>query len=153
MIEKYYQRELSHLRDLAADFAKAHPALAPLLSGQSADPDVERILEGTAFLSGLIYEKLDDDFPEIVHGLIQLIFPHYLRPIPSATLIRFKPKRSLMETVTVPAGAAIDSVETEGTRCTFTTSYPVELHPLAVSGAAYEQLGSDRGRLDRKSVV
>ncbi len=147
MIEKYYQRELSHLRDLAADFAKAHPALAPLLSGQSADPDVERILEGTAFLSGLIYEKLDDDFPEIVHGLIQLIFPHYLRPIPSATLIRFKPKRSLMETVTVPAGTAIGSVETEGTRCTFTTSYPVELHPLAVSGASYEQQGSDRGRL------
>ncbi len=147
MIEKYYQRELSHLRDLAADFAKAHPAVAPLLSGQSADPDVERILEGTAFLSGLIYEKLDDDFPEIVHGLIQLIFPHYLRPIPSSTLIRFTPKRSLMESITVKAGTAIDSVESEGTRCTFTTSYDVELHPLSLVGGGFEALGGDRGRL------
>ncbi len=147
MIEKYYQRELSHLRDLAADFAKAHPAVAPLLSGPSADPDVERILEGTAFLSGLVYEKLDDDFPEIVHGLIQLIFPHYLRPIPSSTLIRFTPKRGLMETVTVKAGTAIDSVESEGTRCTFTTSYSVELHPLNLAATAFEALGGENGRL------
>lgn len=147
MIEKYYQRELSHLRDLAADFAKAHPAVAPLLSGPSADPDVERILEGTAFLSGLVYEKLDDDFPEIVHGLIQLIFPHYLRPIPSSTLIRFTPKRGLMETVHVKAGTAIDSVESEGTRCTFTTSYGVELHPLSLTGATFEALGGENGRL------
>lgn len=147
MIEKYYQRELAHLRDLAADFAKAHPAVAPLLSGQSADPDVERILEGTALLSGLIYEKLDDDFPEIVHGLIQLIFPHYLRPIPASTLIRFTPKRSLMESITVKAGTAIDSVESEGTRCTFTTSYDVELHPLAVTGGGFEALGGDRGTM------
>jgi len=146
VIDKYYQRELSHLRDLAADFAKAHPAVAPLLSGQSADPDVERILEGTAFLSGLIYEKLDDDFPEIVHGLIQLIFPHYLRPIPSSTLIRFTPKRSLMESLTVKAGTAIDSVESEGTRCTFTTSYDVELHPLAVTGGSFESQGGSQGR-------
>ncbi len=147
MIEKYYQRELSHLRDLAADFAKAHPAVAPLLSGPSSDPDVERILEGTAFLSGLVYEKLDDDFPEIVHGLIQLIFPHYLRPIPSSTLIRFTPKRSLMETVTVKAGTAIGSVESEGTRCTFTTSYDVDLHPLSLTGGTYESLGRESGKL------
>lgn len=147
MIEKYYQRELSHLRDLAAEFAKAHPAVAPLLSGQSADPDAERILEGTAFLSGLIYEKLDDDFPEIIHGLIQLIFPHYLRPIPSATLIAFTPKRSLMESMTIPAGTAIDSVETEGTRCTFTTSTDVELHPLSLSNAVFESTGEGRGTL------
>lgn len=146
MIDKYYQRELSHLRDLAAEFAKAHPAVAPLLSGPSADPDVERILEGTAFLSGLVYEKLDDDFPEIVHGLIQLLFPHYLRPIPSSTLIRFTPKKSLMETVRVKAGCAIDSVESEGTRCTFTTGYDVDLHPLAVTGGTFEALGADGGR-------
>ncbi len=146
MIDKYYQRELSHLRDLAAEFAKAHPAVAPLLSGPSADPDVERILEGTAFLSGLVYEKLDDDFPEIVHGLIQLLFPHYLRPIPSSTLIRFTPKKNLMETVRVKAGCAIDSVESEGTRCTFTTGYDVDLHPLAVTGGTFETLGADGGR-------
>ncbi len=147
MIEKYYQRELATLRYLASEFAKAHPALAPMLTGQSADPDAERLLEGTAFLSGLIYEKLDDDFPEIVHGLIQLIFPHYLRPIPSATLIRFTPKRSLRETIIIRKGTAIDSVETEGTRCTFTTSYDVELAPLSVASAGFTASGAGSGAL------
>ncbi len=147
MIEKYYQRELSNLRDLAAEFAKAHPALAPMLTGQSADPDAERLLEGTAFLSGLIYEKLDDDFPEIVHGLIQLIFPHYLRPIPSATLIRFTPKRSLREIIVIKKGTAIDSVESEGTRCTFTTSYDVQLFPMSVTSVSFSAPGGGHGRL------
>ncbi len=147
MVDKYYQRELANLRDLASEFARAHPALAPMLTGQSPDPDVERLLEGTAFLSGLIYEKLDDDFPEVIHGLIQLIFPHYLRPIPSATLIRFKPKRSLRETVLIPKGTAIDSVETEGTRCTFTPRYDVELSPLSLTSVDFKAPGGGRGRL------
>lgn len=147
MIEKYYQRELSNLRYLAEEFAKAHPALAPMLSGQSADPDAERLLEGTAFLSGLIHEKLDDDFPEIVHGLTQLIFPHYLRPIPSSTLIRFTPKRSLREVMLIKKGTAIDSVESEGTNCTFTTSYDVELFPLAVASAEFKATGGGFGLL------
>ncbi len=147
MIGKYYQRELSNLRQLALEFAEAHPALAPLLTGQSTDPDVERLLEGTAFLSGLIYEKLDNDFPEIVHGLIQLIFPHYLRPIPSATLIRFTPKRSLRETIVIKKGVAIDAVASEGTRCTFTTGFDVALSPLSVSGVTFNTQGGGQGLL------
>ncbi len=147
MIGKYYQRELANLRNLAKEFAEAHPALAPMLSGQSTDPDVERLLEGTAFLSGLIYEKLDNDFPEIIHGLIQLIFPHYLRPIPSATLIRFTPKRSLRETIVIEKGTAIDAVETEGTRCTFTTRYDVPLSPLSVAAVDFSTQGGGQGSL------
>lgn len=147
MIGKYYQRELAHLRDLAKEFAEAHPALAPMLDGQSTDPDVERLLEGTAFLSGLVYEKLDTDFPEIIHGLIQLIFPHYLRPIPSATLIRFTPKRSLRETISIPKGTAIDAVETEGTRCTFTTCADVDLSPLSVTAVQFDVRGGGEGKL------
>ncbi len=147
MIGKYYERELANLRDLALEFAEAHPALAPLLAGQSTDPDVERLLEGTAFLSGLIYEKLDNDFPEIVHGLIQLIFPHYLRPIPSATLIRFTPKRSLRETLVIPKGCAIDAVESEGTRCTFTTRSDVALSPLSIAAVQFTASGGGNGVL------
>jgi type VI secretion system protein ImpG len=147
LIGKYYQRELSNLRNLAQEFARAHPALAPMLAGQSNDPDVERLLEGTAFLSGLIHEKMDGDFPEIVHGLIQLIFPHYLRPIPSATLIRFSPKRSLRETVVIKKGTAIDAMPSEGTRCTFTTCYDVALSPLAVVSAGLSTQSGGRGLL------
>lgn len=147
MIGKYYERELSNLRHLAQEFARAHPALAPMLSGQSTDPDVERLLEGTAFLSGLIYEKLDNDFPEIIHGLIQLIFPHYLRPIPSATVMRFTPKRSLRETVVVPKGTAIDAAAADEARCTFTTCYDVSLSPMAVQAVDFKSTGGGQGQL------
>ncbi|MEW6261642.1 MAG: type VI secretion system baseplate subunit TssF [Thermodesulfobacteriota bacterium] len=132
MISRFYQQELNHLRELAVEFSKAHPALAPMLSGPSQDPDVERLLEGTAFLTGLVRQKLEDDFPEVIHGLMRLIFPHYLRPIPSTTIVTFSPKKSLKEALVVPAGTALDSVPVEGVKCGFRTCYDVEVFPLSV---------------------
>ncbi|MDY6903498.1 MAG: type VI secretion system baseplate subunit TssF [Thermodesulfobacteriota bacterium] len=138
MLNRYYQEELNRLRELAAEFSKSHPALAPMLGGTSQDPDVERLLEGVAFMSGLLRTKLDDEFPEIIQGLIQLTFPHYLRPIPSATMMVFSPKPGLMEKFTVPAGTAVDSIPVEGTTCRFLTCNDVTIHPLAITNAVYE---------------
>ncbi|RJR45799.1 MAG: type VI secretion system baseplate subunit TssF [Desulfobacteraceae bacterium] len=139
MTTRHYQQELQNLKELAVEFSKAHPALAPMLSGQTPDPDVERLLEGVAFLTGLLREKLDDEFPEILHGLMELVFPHYLRPIPSATMIAFAPKQSLKETLTVPAGTQIGSVPVDGTSCIFKTCFNMEVHPLKVTGAEFVQ--------------
>lgn len=137
MINQFYQQELSNLRELAVEFSKAHPALAPMLSGPSQDPDVERLLEGAAFLTGLLRQKLNDEFPEVVHGLMRLIFPHYLRPIPATTIMAFTPKPSLRETITVPAGTALDSVPIDQTKCRFRTCYDVKVDPLSISEAQW----------------
>ncbi len=147
MINKYYQRELSRLHELAAEFARANPGLAPMLSGPRADPDVERLLEGSAFLSGLIHERLDDDFPEMVHGLMQLIFPHYLHPIPSTTIIQFKPRSNLMEKYQVKAGTQIASKPVNGVSCLFTTSTTVDLYPLEITRVELEQQAGSKPRL------
>lgn len=133
---KHYQRELQYLKELAVEFSKAHPALAPMLSGQTPDPDVERLLEGSAFLTGLLRQKLEDEFPEIIHGLMDLTFPHYLRPLPSATMMAFTPKPSLRETLTVPSGIQIGSLPIDGTACLFRTCYDLEVHPLRVTEAS-----------------
>jgi len=140
MFNRYFQQEISNLRDLAAEFAKAHPALAPMLEGQSADPDVERLLEGVAFLTGLLREKIDDEFPEIIQGLMQLIFPHYLRPIPATTIIAFNPKPNLKQPYTVPAGVKLASNPIDGTQCIFQTCYEVEAHPLKLKAAFFDQM-------------
>ena len=121
MFNRYYQQELFNLKELAQEFSRAHPALAPMLSGKTSDPDVERLMEGVAFLAGMLRQKLDDEFPEIVHGLIQLIFPHYLRPIPSTTVVSFTPRANLKESLTIPSGIEIASIPVEGTSCTFRT--------------------------------
>jgi type VI secretion system protein ImpG len=144
---KYYQEELQNLRELGAEFARVHPALAPLLSGPSADPDVERLLEGVAFLTGLIRRKLDDDFPEIIHSLTDLIFPHYLRPIPATTVVAFRPKPNLQETLRIPAGTALASVPVDGTECRFRTCTDLEVHPLRLTAAELIQQPGQRDRI------
>lgn len=137
MFNRYFQEELANLRELGAEFSKAHPAVAPMLSGPAADPDVERLLEGVAFLTGLLRQKLDDEFPEIIHELMQLIWPHYLRPTPSTTIVAFNPRPTLKQSMTVRAGIHLASVPVEGTTCLFKTCYDLELHPLNLVEASF----------------
>jgi type VI secretion system protein ImpG len=133
MFNRYFLQELSYLKNLAVEFSRVHPALAPRLGDQSPDPDVERLLEGVAFSTGLLRQKLEDEFPEIVHGLMDLIFPHYLRPAPSTSIITFIPKPGLKEPITVPKGTRVASIPVEGTPCIFKTCFDVEAHPLRLT--------------------
>lgn len=139
MFNKYYLQELQNLRELAAEFSRTHPAIAPLLSGPSSDPDVERLLEGVSFLTGLLHQKLNDDYPEIVQGLMNIIFPHYLRPIPATSIVVFTPKPNLPETVQVKKGTSLASVPVEGSACLFQTCFDLEVHPLRLTAAALLQ--------------
>ena len=132
MYSKYYQQELYNIRELAREYADLNPAIASMLSGQSTDPDVERLFEGTAFLTGLLRQKLDDSLPEVIHLLTELIFPHFLRPVPSLTLVRFTPRSGLQEMVRVPGGTALRSATVQGTSCLFRTSFPCDVHPLQI---------------------
>ncbi len=138
MFNQYYQEQLANLRDLAAEFSNAHPALAPMLKGPSTDPDAERLLEGVAYLAALLQEKVDDEFPEIIQGLLQIVFPHYLRPLPSATIMEFMPRPNLKEVYKVPAGVSVASKPVAGTRMVFSTCYDLEVHPLKMTGAVLE---------------
>ena len=146
-MNKYYQNELDALRELAADFSKANPTLAPQLSATSADPDVERILEGVAFLTAGIRQKIDDDFPEFAQGLLRQIFPHYLRPMPSSTIIEFTPKPILKSKLQVPAGTYIDSEQVDGVSCRFKTSYDLEVWPLHITQAKVGETPTGRQAL------
>ena len=139
MFQEYFQQELSNLKELGAEFSEAHPSLAPMLNGTHADPDVERLLEGTAFLTALLRQKLDDEFPEIVHDLLQIVAPHYLKPLPSATIQVFRPKTTVRNTMKLPAGVFCASVPVEGVSCLFRTCYDTEIHPLTVADAAFLQ--------------
>ena len=123
MLNRYYEQELGHLRELAAEFSKAYPALAPMLAGPSSDPDVERLLEGVAFLTGLVRSRVDDDFPEFMQALGNLIFPHHLRS-PSLPMIVFEPKVLNEPAWLKPASVP---VPVDGTL----QDLPVEVHPQA----------------------
>src|SRR5512136_1986079 len=87
---EYYQDELFFLREMGKEFAESHPALAPYILEAGSDPDVERLLEGFAFLTGRIRQKLDDELPELTHTLLGLLWPHLVRPVPSLSILEFR---------------------------------------------------------------
>jgi type VI secretion system protein ImpG len=143
MLNRYYEQELGHLRDLAAQFAARNPALAPMLRANSAsDPDVERLLEGVAFLTGLMRHRLDDDFPEFIQTIAQLLFPHMLRPLPCMTIMQYEPRAALEGPVTIPAGTEFASVPIDGRRTVFRASFPVTVEPVELLSANWEGGGT-----------
>ena len=148
MFTRYYQEELELLRELGRDFARDHPTLAPHLAEAGTDPDVERLLEGVAYLTGGIRERLDDDFPQLTQTLLEMLWPHYLRPVPSTAILEFthpaKPK--ITATERIPRGVTeLESVPVDGTPCRFRTCYDVDFQPLRVAEARLEAGG--RGSL------
>ncbi|UHL65672.1 type VI secretion system baseplate subunit TssF [Paralcaligenes sp. KSB-10] len=143
MLNRYYEQELGHLRGLATEFAARNPALAPMLGANSAgDPDVERLLEGVAFLTSLMRRRLDDDFPEFIQTLAQLLFPHTLRPLPCMTIMQYEPRAALEGPVLIPAGTEFASVPVDGLRTLFRASFPVTVEPLELLAARWEGGGT-----------
>src|SRR6266849_6872742 len=90
---RYYERELLFIRQLAREFARQYPAAAGRLllePNRSSDPHVERLIESFALIAGRIQHKLDDEFPELTDALFNILYPHYLSPIPSTAIIQFE---------------------------------------------------------------
>lgn len=139
MFNRYYEQELQHLRHVASEFGKRNPALAPLLGNQTAaDSDVERLLEGVAFLSGMIRQRLDDDFPEIIQSLAQLMFPHFLRPIPCMTIMQYQLRVDSGERVSVPKGTTFAGQNDQGQRFVFSSIFDVTVEALQIQDAYWE---------------
>ena len=140
MLARYYQEELEFLRGMAREFADSHPGvIADALLTPGSDPDVERLLQGFAFLAGRVRQRIEDDFPEIVHTIVGLLWPQFLRPIPSMCIVSFSPQPGkLREARHVPAGAEIESVPVRGVRCRFQTCWDLDLVPMIVTGARLE---------------
>ena len=137
----HYSQELTYLRYLGAEFANKYPKVAGRLlleAGKCEDPHVERLLEGFAFLAARIYTKIDDEFPEVVESLLSILYPYYLRPIPSASVVQFHldPEQGKLSTgLPIPRGSLLYSAPVAGTPCKFQTCYDTTLWPLEVKSA------------------
>ena len=136
---RYYDAEMRYLRDAAKEFAQTHPDRAAMLDLDKAgtpDPYVERLFEGFAFSMGRLREKIDDDLPELTEGLVSMLWPHYLRTIPSLSVVSFTPElQSMKMAERVPAGLEVYSqpVGPKKTVCRYRTTRDMMLNPLSVS--------------------
>jgi type VI secretion system protein ImpG len=152
---RYYDAEMRYLREAGKEFAEAFPDRAAQLNLDkpgAQDPYVERLFEGFAFLMGRLREKLDDDLPELTEGLVSLLWPHYLRTIPSLSVVEFVPELAQMKrSELVGKGFEVLSqpIGPQRTRCRYTTTQDLTLQPLALESVrlAYEPDGRSLLRL------
>ena len=136
----YYERELDYLRNAGQAFAHKHPKVAQRLelsADKCPDPHVERLLEAFAFLTARIHEKLDDSLSDLACNMLEQLYPHVLRPIPSASVARFEadlkaPSPSAGHTL--PAGTELLTDAESGASVRFKTAYPVTVLPIEVLG-------------------
>ncbi|QOJ18263.1 MAG: type VI secretion system baseplate subunit TssF [Phycisphaeraceae bacterium] len=149
---RLYNRELQHLRESAAEFARDFPKIAGRLGLEGfecADPYVERLLEGAAYMAARVQLKIESEFPRFTQHLLEVVYPHYLCPMPSMAIVQFQAdltEGSLAEGPEIPRGSPLRSILPKGeqTRCIYSTVHPVRLWPIEIIEAAYHtrDLGS-----------
>src|SRR5579863_7774756 len=140
----YYEQELTFLRQMGAEFAQRYPKIASRLvlePDRCEDPHTERLLEAFAFLAARVHLKIDDEFPEITTALLDLVYPHYLRPIPSMSVVEFHldPEQGkVTSSLPMPRHSTLYSRGlVDGIACKFRTCYDTLLWPLVVAEAQW----------------
>src|SRR6185369_5946649 len=134
---------LTFLRQMGAQFAQKYPKVASRLGvteNRCEDPHVERMLEGFAFLAARVHLKIDDEFPEITEALLNILYPHYMRPVPSMSVVQFHVDSEQVNPETglkIDRGAVLNSATVGGTPCKFRTCYDTTFWPVGVSAAEW----------------
>ena len=142
---EYYNRELLYIREMGGEFANEFPKIAGRLGldgFECADPYVERLLEGFAFMAARVHLKLDSEFPKFTDNLMEMVYPQYLAPTPSMAIVQFEPdptEGSLSTGITIDRHTPLRSSMGPGdqTACEYRTSQEVTMWPLAISKAEY----------------
>ena len=144
---EYYERELHFMRQLGTEFAEKYPKIASQLGfnhHEVTDPHVERLLEGFAFLAARIHRKIDSDLPEVVQSTLDVLYPHFTRPIPSCTTVQFSLSGTASWPHAVARGTEVRTRRVDETACTFRTCFPVGLQPIQITAATYRQASNSK---------
>ncbi len=141
----YFHRELNYLRNAGSSFAATHPKIARRLDwskGEASDPHVERLLESFAFLTAQLHQNLDDRFPQIAAGLLNVLYPQLINPLPSMAIAQFEvdpSKAKMTGGYALPKGSPLFAYADEGLQCKFRTAFDVTLWPIVVAGSDFVQ--------------
>jgi type VI secretion system protein ImpG len=148
---EHYNVELQHLREMGAEFAQQFPKIAARLGMNGlevADPYVERLLEGVAFLAARVQLKLNAEFPRFTQALLDIVYPHYLAPTPAMLVAQLQVDANdpnLAASKTVPRGTTMMATAAgdDRTACEFRTAHDVVLWPIQIIAASYFSFAPD----------
>ncbi len=134
----HYQQELSYLRKSGAEFARQYPKIAGKLAlgpEECTDPQIERLLESFAFLTGRIQRQLTNEFPEITSALLGTLYPQLITPLPPMAIAQFQvdpTQGGFTSGHQIPKETPLFAHSSDELLCRFRTAYPVMLWPLQV---------------------
>jgi type VI secretion system protein ImpG len=148
---EYYERELRYLRELGAEFAQQFPKIAGRLGlseHECADPHVERLLEGFGFMAARVHLKLDAEFPRFTQHLMELVYPHFLAPTPSMTVVQFEASTregALQDGFVLPRDTVLRTRRSRQdlTACEYRTKRVVKLWPVEIEQVEYTSVLRD----------
>ncbi|RQV26681.1 type VI secretion system baseplate subunit TssF [Burkholderia cenocepacia] len=150
---RYFDAEMRYLREAGKEFARSQPQgarrVGMTMPGARHD-SVEQTYEGFAFLTSRLRMKLDDAAPEITDPLLDHLWPHTGRTIPSLTILECVPRTGEARILdTLPPGLQVRStpVGPDGTICVYRTTRAIHLLPLNVREAGA------RMREDGRTVI
>lgn len=137
-ILRYYEEEMQYLNKAAQSFAEAHPESAKYLNLENSlerDPMVERLFEGFSFLTAKLYQKIDDDMPELTESVLGLLWPQYLQPIPSMSIIQLDMNKNIhIDQQHIDSGLLLYTAEdpNTSTACEYRTTQPIDVYPIEI---------------------
>lgn len=140
-----YDQELAILRNQASEFGDLYPKIASELrlgASKFEDPHIAFLIESIAFLNSRLRLKIEDDFPQICETLLNVLYPHYLAPIPSMSMVQFQCKGDVTpapEGVKVPRFSKIETSPIQGVPCTFQTTREIKVWPCKLIEAVFHR--------------
>jgi type VI secretion system protein ImpG len=140
---RYYEEELGLFGQFAREFRARYPKPAGelhLAGDTYDDPGVARLIQSVALMSARINKRLDDDYPKFTESLLESLYPHYLRPLPSYSIaqVGYRNPGETPEIASIlPRGTMLRSGAAHEQPCQFRTVYDVLLAPLRVADVAF----------------
>lgn len=141
----YFRQELQLLSQQGKYFSRRFPVVAQKLGmskGNFDDPHTARLMESFALLTAQIHRRLDEDLPEIAHGVMQNLAPQLLRDFPSTCIVHFSPHQQqsgMTQVRKIAPGFELDTRAIREQHCRFVTHYPLSIWPASISDARLTQ--------------
>ena len=138
-----YNEELRFLRESGMQFAERHPQIARHLGMHAdgiQDPFIERLLEGTAFLSSRVHERIDNEYPEFALQMLSRLAPLWYTPMPAIATVDLSPDLTSPQwqsSAILPKGSVLKLSDStlNNKPAIFTTGRTVNLQPVTISEA------------------
>lgn len=139
----FYEQELALFGRHAKEFAQQYPKIASrlLISGESVeDPHIERLIQAFSLITARINKKLNDGYSDFTASLFEVLYPDYLRPFPSCSIVAMDTGHrlnQLTEPLLAERGTMLQSKAIRGVNCRFSTVYPVKLMPIELTNLKF----------------